>query len=129
MAFKTKVTHTSVPTHLKWIVANPGSVGKIFEIVTILRNAEWRTITFFTSSFKFNMKLQDDKEYHETYVELYKAFKRGYVIANIKDETNLETREYSCSVEIDAAPESKGGRKYELSTNRVTIAPSPPDPE
>lgn len=124
MPFKRKETVTSVPTHLRWIVKNPENVGKEFEIVTILLNQEWKTITFFTSDFKFNLKAESIEEFLETKDDLYKSLKRGYCKASLKDETNLEEKQYTCSINIDSIPESKGGRGYELGKNRISIKAS-----
>lgn len=124
MGFKKTSTHVAVPTHLKWIVANPGKVGNEFEIVTILMNEEWKTITFFSHDFKFNLKCSTDQEYTVTNDDLYKAFKRGSVKAILKDETNLEERKYTCSIDIEPLSPEKGGRKYKFGTYRISIEPS-----
>lgn len=123
MAFSKKSTHVSVPTHLKWIVVNPGKVGKTFDILTIFRNPEWKTFTFFAGEFKFNLKVESQEEYEETYQELQKSFRRGFVKATLTDESNLEEKSYTCAIHIESIPESKGGRPYEIDKNRWKIAP------
>ena len=125
MSFKRKETVKSVPTHLRWIVLNPDQVGKEFPIVTVMTNKEWRTITLFGQVFKFNIKYDSPEEFEENYKELIKSFKRGYVIANIKDESDLENKEYTCSIHIEAKPESQGGRKYEVNNGIYKIAAPP----
>lgn len=127
MAFTRKETVQSVPTHLKWIVLNPEKVGETFEIVTILRNKEWRTFTFFCKEFKFNLKEETEEAYEETYNELQKSFRRGFVLATLTDETNLGDKKYSCRINIESIPESKGGRRYTVDKNRYSIEPSRTD--
>jgi Lhr-like helicase len=124
MSFKRKVKNVSVPTHNQWIKSNPGLVGTTHEIILVLRNKEWRTFTFFTNSFKFNLKLDSDEEFEETYNEFQKAFRRGYVRANLKDDSVLEERTYECCIDIESIPEDKGGRRYEIDKSRYTIQPS-----
>lgn len=124
MSFKRKVKNVSVPTHTQWIKSNPGLVGTTHEIVLVLRNSEWRTFTFFTKKFKFNLKLENDQEYSETYDEFQKAFRRGFVRANLKDDSVLEERVYECCIDIESVPESKGGRPYQIDKSRYTIAES-----
>lgn len=123
MGFSRTSTHVSVPTHLKWIVQNPEKVGETFDIVTIFRNSEWKTVTFFSDEFKFNLKLDSAEEYEETYNELQKSFRRGFVKATLTDKTDLENKIYTCSINIESVPESKGGRKYEINKNRWSIDP------
>lgn len=126
MAFKKTETTTPVPTHLKWIVSHPEQEGSIHEINLILINPEWKTLTFFSEAFKYNMKLSSDEEFLATRDELYKSMKRGFVKANLKDKSVIASKTYEVEIYIDATQPDKGGRKYELGKNRVSIQPSPP---
>lgn len=121
MAFKRTDTVKSVPTHLKWIVSNPEKVGEKFPIVLVIRNADWKTFTFFSKEFKFNIKVDSSEEFEEVYDELQKSFRRGYVLAYLEDKTNLEEKSYTCEVFIEACPKEKGGRGYEVDKNRYKI--------
>lgn len=121
MAFKSKESTVAVPTHLKWIVANPELKGSTHDIVTILRNAEWKTVTYFTETFKLNVKMRTDDDYCKYVDEMIKVFKRGYVKATITDSSDLEKKRYEADVFIDAMSQEKGGRHYEFGKNRITI--------
>lgn len=121
MPFKRTDSVKSVPTHLRWIVQNSDQVGKTFYIIRVMTNEEWKTITFFGEHFKFNLKYGSLDEFKDEYKELIKSFKRGYVVANMKDETDLEAKEYKVSVEIDSKPESQGGRHYEVNRGIYSI--------
>ena len=126
MGFSHKDTTTPIPTHMKFIQQNPVEIGGIWNINLILLNADWKAITFFTDSFKYNIKAKTDEEFCNLRDSLYKSLKRGYCVAKITDTSSLEPKKFEVDVQIDSAPESKGGRRYELGKNRITILPETP---
>lgn len=125
MAFNRKDSIIPIPTHMKFVMNNPDEIGKEFNINLILLNSEWKAITFFTSTFKYNLKCSSAEEFLEYRDELYKNLKRGFCKATIKDLSTLEPKTFQVDLTIDSIPESKGGRKYELGKNRVSISEAP----
>ena len=124
MGFSYKDTTTPLPTHMKFISNNPIEIGNLWEISLILLNPEWKAITFFTDSFKYNIKCQTDEAFCDTRDEIYKSLKRGYCVANISDTSSVEPKKFEVEIELESCPESKGGRKYSLAKNRISIEPS-----
>lgn len=69
-----KFTHEEkkTPTLRQWVDETPRTVGTRFKLIRIFANDEWRTITFVTDEFKFNIKYSDKKEYERIDRELGK---------------------------------------------------------
>lgn len=124
MSFKAKSSNQPTPTHVRWAANNKDKFGESFEIVLVLVNPEWRTLTFFAKEFKVNFKLDSDESFLAKRDELYKSFKRGYVFASLKDSSTIEPLNYEVDIDLEAKPESQGGRKYNLGKNRIDIEPS-----
>jgi len=123
MSFKFKDTAAPIPTHMKFITQNPESIGKTFDINLILLNSDWKAITFFTEEFKFNLKSSTAEEFVEYKDSLYKSLRRGFCKAEIIDTSKIDPKTFQVEVVIDSMSEDKGGRKYELGKNRISIAP------
>ena len=121
MAFESRVSTRSLPTHLKFIINNPESVGIIDPVKRVMYNEDWRTITFFGTKFKFNIKYETGEELGQAWYAVCEEFKGKYVIAELIDESNLEDKEYTCTVRLSKASKSEGGKTFTANKGIISI--------
>lgn len=115
---------TKLPTHLKWAQSNPAKLGKAYPIVQILQNIEWRTITFITTEFRCNEKMDSEEHFCSVMADLQSEVESGKpVIALIVDKSNPDELFYGYDVEIFKASKSKGGRNVQWKQGYAYIEP------
>jgi len=97
-----KFTHEEkkTPTLRQWVDEAARTPGTRYPIIRVFANDEWRTITFVTDEFKFNIKYGDKKEYERIDREL------GKILLKHCRAGATYTGEYQTEVEIVPASDA-----------------------